>query len=843
MRHTSRKTIVNAKQCTLPTQHSFKQEAKPNHCRRYRGENYDIAAQLTSEPLLGRFSIELALERLLRDTGLYGGLTSSGVITISQSGSEYESNQNGKGKSMNITNSTKRKTLLASLIGVFAAGGMTQATAQAGEAATEQSRIDEIVVTASKRGEGSSVQDYSGSITAIGAEAVDRKNLVGMTDYLMFVPGVTMLDLGTGKNQVVMRGVGVSLFEQPTVSTYFGEVPLSNPVAVFTGSTDLKLIDIERVEVLRGPQGTLYGSGAMGGTVRNIPVAPNLNELEGSVNVGFSTMEESDDTSNKVEGVINIPLIEDELALRLVAYHYDNAGYIDSVSSPSLEDVAARSDTTVNLRKDYNSSSYVGGRAALLWEPSEQLSISLTYASQELESNTTDSVVVALGRYEFNENLIEADTTAEDEFRFTNLVIEYDFGWATLLSSSSKLDGSSKSVQTVASSASSNTQFPEKESFTQEVRLSSNLEGDIQFVSGLYYEDYEHNNLLAVRYVGSPETFPDFNRGTDPLWLVRTRDKNLEQKAVFGELVYTLSPKWELIFGGRWYDYDRQDNNNTEGSRFRQTPSILSELPTDEQGSIYKFNASYSPDDDTLLYAEWAQGFRVGEGQALPDKDTCEVNGFLIGTNAPFKDRVDSDSTENFELGGKFTLLDSRLNLNAAIYRIDWDDIPVTITELSDSCESINSIKANGGKARLQGIELETSYHVTPDLRLNFSASYNDSEFLDDSIGGKGDRLPLSARVNANLGIEYHFELASYNAFVRSDYSFVSDYFTNVAGTSPEVGGFGKWNLNAGIEVNQFDISVFGKNLTNQDDLVGGSGRFGWRLQPRVIGLYIGYKF
>jgi hypothetical protein len=493
MRHTSRKTIVNAKQCTLPTQHSFKQEAKPNHCRRYRGENatprigtikqhvlavalsivcalcfsstsaaatngpeqtrtyhldlpeqtvatalnslseqtdiqvlfpYDIAAQLTSEPLLGRFSIELALERLLRDTGLYGGLTSSGVITISQSGSEYESNQNGKGKSMNITNSTKRKTLLASLIGVFAAGGMTQATAQAGEAATEQSRIDEIVVTASKRGEGSSVQDYSGSITAIGAEAVDRKNLVGMTDYLMFVPGVTMLDLGTGKNQVVMRGVGVSLFEQPTVSTYFGEVPLSNPVAVFTGSTDLKLIDIERVEVLRGPQGTLYGSGAMGGTVRNIPVAPNLNELEGSVNVGFSTMEESDDTSNKVEGVINIPLIEDELALRLVAYHYDNAGYIDSVSSPSLEDVAARSDTTVNLRKDYNSSSYVGGRAALLWEPSEQLSISLTYASQELESNTTDSVVVALGRYEFNENLIEADTTAEDEYSFTNIVIE-----------------------------------------------------------------------------------------------------------------------------------------------------------------------------------------------------------------------------------------------------------------------------------------------------------------------------------------------------------------------------------------------------------------------------------
>ena len=229
MRHTSRKTIVNAKQCTLLNQH-----IKPTHCRRYRGVNatprigtikqhvlavaltivcalcfssisaaatngpqqtrtyhldlpeqtvatalnslseqtdiqvlfpYDIAAQLRSEPLLGRFSIELALERLLRDTGLHGGLTSSGVITISQTGSESTTNQNGKGKRMNIKNSTKRKTLLAGLVGLFAAGGTAQVAAQGGEAATSQSAIDEIIVTATKR--ETSLQDTALSVSAI----------------------------------------------------------------------------------------------------------------------------------------------------------------------------------------------------------------------------------------------------------------------------------------------------------------------------------------------------------------------------------------------------------------------------------------------------------------------------------------------------------------------------------------------------------------------------------------------------------------------------------------------------------------------------------------------------
>ena len=354
MRHTSRKTIVNAKQCTLLNQH-----IKPTHCRRYRGVNatprigtikqhvlavaltivcalcfsstsaaatngpqqtrtyhldlpeqtvatalnslseqtdiqvlfpYDIAAQLRSEPLLGRFSIELALERLLRDTGLHGGLTSSGVITISQTGSESTTNQNGKGKRMNIKNSTKRKTLLAGLVGLFAAGGTAQVAAQGGEAATSQSAIDEIIVTATRRAE--SLNDTALSIAAIGGEEISRRNLTEMNDYLRTLPGVNFIEVGTGANAFVIRGIGVDPqgegeVSSPTGGIYFGEVSLAG-LSALGGTSDLKMIDLERVEVLRGPQGTLFGSSALAGAVRNIPNAPEINELTGSFKTSFS---------------------------------------------------------------------------------------------------------------------------------------------------------------------------------------------------------------------------------------------------------------------------------------------------------------------------------------------------------------------------------------------------------------------------------------------------------------------------------------------------------------------------------------------------------------------------
>ena len=211
--------------------------------------------------------------------------------------------------------------------------------AQDGEAATAQSGIDEIVVTATRR--ATSLQDTAISIAAIGGEEISRRNLSEMKDYLRAIPGINLFDGGVGRNAVVVRGLAMDpRFEantgSPTTGVYFGEVPLAG-LAAQSGSADLKMIDLERVEVLRGPQGTLFGSSSLAGAVRNIPNAPNTEELAGQISkLVIQILPNSEVSNTKVEGVINIPLIDDILAVRAVAYRHDTSGYIKNIAGTQL---------------------------------------------------------------------------------------------------------------------------------------------------------------------------------------------------------------------------------------------------------------------------------------------------------------------------------------------------------------------------------------------------------------------------------------------------------------------------------------------------------------------------
>ena len=266
---------------------------------------FDLVKAIDTRPISGNYSVMTALAVLLYNTGLSGILTDSGVITISLNGSEYESNQNGKGKSMNITNSSKRKTVLAGLVGLFAAGGMTQAVAQGGEAATGQSAIDEIIVTANKREQ--SLQDAAMSISAIGGDTIEKRGLVGMDDYLRTLPGVSFQDRGASQNSIVIRGMAADQqAEDSTAGVYFGETPLTGLSGANAfdagGNADIKLVDVERVEVLRGPQGTLYGASSIAGTVRVIPNAPNLEEIEGKVATRYSHTGQEGGDNTMIQG-------------------------------------------------------------------------------------------------------------------------------------------------------------------------------------------------------------------------------------------------------------------------------------------------------------------------------------------------------------------------------------------------------------------------------------------------------------------------------------------------------------------------------------------------------------
>lgn len=391
--------------------------------------------------------------------------------------------------------------------------------------------------------------------------------------------------------------------------------------------------------------------------------------------------------------------------------------------------------------------------------------------------------------------------------------------------------------------------------------MASQLEGSLQFIAGIYYENFEDQDDTTINWFGSQESLEERIAASgwgipavNPIWF-QDEDSELTQKALFGELVYTLNEKWAFALGSRWFDYDRTDAVGATGA----FPSSFVEVNLQEKGSVFKFNASYTPSEDSLIYAQWSQGFRIGEGvnpESGPPADICDVDGdgLLDHTGASIiPEDTESDSTNNFELGSKFSFLDQRLTVNAALYYIEWEDLPVDIVNTTDACAGGFSVTLNGGEARSQGVELETQYYVTPQLQLSLSAGYTDAEFVSKVSGGAGEvgeRLPVAPKFNGSLGLEYQFKLAGYDAFIRSDYTYVGGYYSypnshsaGPQGTFPESGDYGKLNLRTGIAIDQFTVDFYGTNLTDEDAFSHVQAGGAYRIAPRVFGVDVGYRF
>ena len=290
------------------------------------------------------------------------------------------------------------------------------------------------------------------AISALGGDTIEKRGLVGMDDYLSTVPGASILDQGPGINSVVIRGLSANPQNEgddssPVSGVYFGDASIAG-LSLFGNSADIKLVDMERIEVLRGPQGTLYGAGAMGGVVRNIPTAPNLEAIEGNLDLGYSSTGEEGGTNTQVKGVINIPLIEDTLAIRAVAYQFDDSGIYKNVaaSHPAFSDAVMTSSAVAVDKDDVGNSDISGGRFSVLWQPTEGLTINASYLNQDVKQKGIGQADVETGstwsqaRYQVRDrNGRLRDEGYEDEIEITSLAIDYDLGWATLSSATARV--------------------------------------------------------------------------------------------------------------------------------------------------------------------------------------------------------------------------------------------------------------------------------------------------------------------------------------------------------------------------------------------------------------------
>ncbi len=810
---------------------------------------------------------EEALRKLLEGSGLKYIKGSDGEVTILQTNLSYGERNGGNGLQLAQAGA---KGADASASSATQSPAEQRAATDPGQNSTGM-QIEEVVVTATKRAERE--QDIPVSIAVIGHQEIERRGVVGMEDYLRSIPGVSQIDRGGRDNAIIIRGINTEPETEnfgggTTVATYFDETPITAAGSLAGGGIDIRPVDIERIEVLRGPQGTAFGDASLGGAMRIIPVRPQLDHFSARLTGNYSQTSGSGGDNSMIQGVVNIPLVTDRFALRAVGYRYEDSGFYRNISGTDPTVIAAASVFNLGdfvrgpLQDDVGRMVTRGGRLAALWKPTDDLNLALNYLTQRIDQD--GSPIATVGKYDQTYIPVapqarlrgEAGQVNDTKMDLLNAVMSYDLGWAALTSVASWIDSGSVSNTSFLFPFPGTTMVGPGDfsSFTGEIRLASQLLGRTQFLTGLYYEELDDDFLQVVHWPGTPATSPV---GTNPLFyqsLTRTR----EQRAIFGEVSYKLTEKLTATAGGRYFEFDKKEGDLREGG-FVGVPIGLGQRNTvasSDGNSSFKAGLSFKPREDSLLYASWSQGFRLGRPTSGVPAALCDPNndGVIDGSNVSVAStrEIESDFLDSYEVGGKFSFLDRRVVLSASAYHIDWTNLPVTA--FAGTCSFGYTV--NVGEATSDGAELQASIVVRKGLKIDVGAGYTQPEISKDQpIQGwrKGDRLPGSPKVSANLAAQYDFNVAAYKAFVRADSLYVGKFHGDVVETPlTQAGGYVKVDARAGIDLGNLSVELFARNLTDNDaftwrtarpSLVGVTPFYGYRLRPRTVGIQLGYSF
>lgn len=727
--------------------------------------------------------------------------------------------------------------------------------------------IQEVVVTATKRTER--LLDVPLSVSAMSGGDIEARGFSQFADYLNTLPGVYFQNSGPGSSDIRIRGIVATGGTGSEVATYFGET-VTSVITNQGGKPNLRLVDIERVEVLRGPQGTLFGANALTGVLRIVPAAPDLRDFEVDLGMSGAFTAQSDDASHHLESTINIPLVTDRLALRLVGYKDDVAGYIDNVS-PARESIDYSADfelpertlirpaTPAFTRKDIDSEDTWGARAALRWQPTDQLRFDVTFATQDVRTGAQPQVEPVAGRYAQQRalDLFEPGRYTES-LDVATLVIDYEWDRVSLVSASSftKMTASGRSD---LGPFSVSTGLPEQlwalrdttegELFTQEVRLQSHGDAPLQWLFGAFYMDQQSDfDQLALDF-SCPTCLPKVMFDQDFLLrLVPGENRRYfeqRQRSVFGEVSYRFAPGWTAGIGARYLE-DELSSLNPAAEGF-----LLGGLaPADPRvtGTSYELNPSaylrYEPSDDLTMYVQAARGFRSGTvNQSVAYLGDCAGEAATIGLG-PLSE---PDTLWSYELGIKSRLAEGRLGVNAAVFKQEWKGV-----QLGSSFECGFDGTFNAGDVDGEGMEVELTARLAAAWELNLGASYVHNEFVNLKPGVEfevGERVSGAPERNLSAGVQYDFDLTSqWAGFARADYVYVGNvrYKFDVSRVLNQP-GYDAANVRIGARRDNLSVELFGRNITNEyavvtssDPLFGGMRTL---LRPREIGVELRYSF
>jgi outer membrane receptor protein involved in Fe transport len=737
-----------------------------------------------------------------------------------------------------------------------------------------------IVVTAQKREEA--ILDIPQSVTVVGGETLERQHAVSFQDYLSQVPGLSLEQSEPGVGRIMLRGVntgGVS----STVAVYVDETPFGSSTGLVNGAIlagDFDTFDLDRIEVLRGPQGTLYGANSLGGILKFVTAAPKLGKFDARGRAGLEFVNEGG-TGYNASGMVNVPL-GDVAAFRASGFYRKNAGWIDAVAGnflgvPSIVD------------KDINEGQAWGGRGSVLFKPTPELSIRLTAVAQHIESDASSFAEVDQEDYdpidgELTQTVFNREPN-ELKYRLYNGVIDYDFGFATLVSSTSF--GKSDQTFTDDATATFGTTFnflfgplnpddpasglpppvtdvvigafqdqqTDLRKFTQEIRLASPSNDTIEWMVGGYYT---HEDGKIDQFIGANDlaTGVEF---TDPVLgdlAVARLDSDYKELAGFANATWHATDRFDITAGGRLSKNKQSATQFSAGNPFLVGAGGTLETKSDESVFTYSLSPRFDISDTTAVYARVAKGYRPGGPNVVPP---------TAGPDVPRT--FGADTLTSYEVGLK-TDIGRRLALDVSVYHLKWKDIQL-FTVIDNF-----GLNINGTGAISNGIEGSLTLRPMNGLSVAANAAWIDAHLTGDTpplVGGfDGDRLPWVPKTSFSLTTDYEWKLSnSATAYVGGTLAYTGSQRDNfqageIVGIdsggdfifefSPQrrVPDYATIDLRAGVDFGHFSVDAYVRNLTNTrgisslatvtDQLTGANGLPNDAIRasltrPRTIGL------
>lgn len=726
----------------------------------------------------------------------------------------------------------RRKSLGASILTCATLLAMQPAAAQ--DMPENDSEDGEIVVTAQKREER--LRDVPASISVLGGDMLEASGGRSLVDFATYIPGLAVNSGGTpGKTSIVLRGISTGS-GGALVGTYLDDTPLGTSSGFARGSSfqlDLLPYDIDRLEVLRGPQGTLYGASTMGGLLKYVLREADAREIEIRAGIGIESIADSGRPGWGARAMVNVPLIADRLAIRVSGFYQDNAGWIDN---PAL-----------GVRNE-NGSTQKGGRAALAWHVTDRLSIKASAMLQDIRSDGNAAIQLnaatlrpTIGKYARAHDLAEPYS---QELRYYAASADWDVDFATVTSATSW--SRSRNISVADESAIYGPLFPEFDpaapadglsafaldvklaKFTQELRIASTKSDRFEWLLGGFYTDENVLNRQSLS-AQNPDRTPIAS--IQPFATVYW-PTSYKEYAVFGNATYKFSHAFDIT-GGIRFSHNKQDYvQDLDGAVFGGFSRTA--LTSSDDVTTWSASARFRPDTRSTFYARIASGYRPG------------------GPNAPVigaPDSYASDRLTNYEIGYKAALFDRAVDFDLSVFYIDWSDIQVPIILPTGSSTG------NGGKASSRGFEASIQAKPARGLRVAANGSYTDAKLDSDvaALGArKGDRLPDAARWTAALSADYTVTIGSdAELSAGAGYRYRGASLTGLEsiGTTVRIPAQSIIDAHLGLTVGPVTGRLFARNIFNERayttffDPDAGSSTLLVPVQPRTIGLSVDTRF